>query len=133
MKHLWFFLTLLPLTIFGQSTVLDSLKNEPCEVIYRIVEDMPQFPGGDAELIKRVSGFLDGKNCQHLLKTYMRYDIDKNGRPTHLEVDGISDECTRLFIEEFEKLPNWKPGYHRGKPVCVEYFIPVVFDLPRKK
>jgi hypothetical protein len=129
MKHLWFFLTLVPLTIFGQSTVLvDSLYKEQCDVYYSIVEVMPQFPGGDTELLRRVSGFLDAKTCPHR-KTTLHYVIDRNGRPTDMKVDGVSDNCTRHFIQEFNKLPDWTPGFQEGVPVCVELFMPLIIEL----
>jgi len=134
MKYLWFLLTLFPLANFGQSTVLDySLDNEPCDVLVSIVEDMPQFPGGDVEIVKRMRGFLNGKNCEHLQTAKIIYVVDRNGKPTNLRIDGISDDCTKLFIEEFEKLPNWTPGYQDGKPVCVQYIVNIMVFLPLEK
>lgn len=129
MNQLWFILVLFPISVMGQSaTSTDSLLNNQCDTIYRFVENMPQFPGGDVELLRRVSGFLDVKSCPHR-KSSLNYVIDSNGRPVNLKVNGISDNCTRHFIEEFEKLPDWTPGFHGGTPVCVEFSIPLIIEL----
>ncbi len=112
-----------------------AVEEEPEEPeIFLVVEDMPEFPGGE----KAMYEFL-GKSINYPQvakengiegKVYVQFVVDKRGKVTDYVVRrGIGGGCDEEAIKAVSKMPNWKPGKQRGKPVSVQFTIPVFFTL----
>ena len=102
--------------------------------VYFEVEQMPQFPGGDAELLRFIGMNLksnfDCDCCQIQGKVICRFIIDIDGSVNKPEVirslDRFSDaEALRVI----RLLPKFIPGKQNGKNVRVWYTIPITFKL----
>lgn len=101
---------------------------------YDFVEQMPNFPGGDREMMKFIAENIkypekDDKN--HLQRVIVRFVIKKDGTVA----DAIVTRGTNpLFDEEalrvINSMPKWTPGKQNGENVSVYYTIPVVFKFP---
>ena len=90
----------------------DTLENG--EQVFRVVEVMPKFPGGDAELLKLICSFV----------------VTKDGTLTNYKViRGISPALDQEAVRVLQMMPRWTPGTQKGKPVAVKYTVPITFKL----
>lgn len=101
--------------------------------VYKVVEDMPQFPGGNAfrylaqhirypeEAVKNgIEGIV-----------YVQFVVDKDGKIVEPKVvQGVCPELDAEALRVVSGMPAWKPGMQRGKPVRVSFTLPVIFKLP---
>ena len=56
--------------------------------------------------------------------------IEKDGNVSNVKVlHGISKKEDDEMIRVIGKLQKWKPGMHDGKPVRVQYAIPINFQI----
>ena len=104
------------------------------EEVFTIVEKMPTFPGGEAELFKWL-----GKNIQYPTMAqdagiqgvvFVTFVVEKDGSVTGVRVlRGIGGGCDEEAIRRVKQMPRWEPGEQRGKPVKVQYNLPVRFTL----
>lgn len=102
--------------------------------IYRVVEQMPEFPGGTAKMLTFISENI--KYPQSAMekgiegKCYIQFVIDVDGSITNVELmRGFDEECDAEALRVINLMPKWKPGKKDGKPVRVIYMIPVAFKL----
>jgi periplasmic protein TonB len=104
------------------------------EQIFTIVEEMPSFPGGEAELFKYL-----GKNIKYPQMAtdagisgvvYVTFVVDKDGKIRDVKVlRGIGGGCDEEAVRVVKSMPTWKPGKQRGKAVTVQYNLPIRFTL----
>ena len=111
---------------------VEEESNEPD--FFTIVEDMPQFPGGDAALLKYIASNVEyppiAKENGITGVVYVSYIVDKDGSIKDVKVVRGADpfldkEATRVV----KTLKGYKPGKQRGKPVPVQFTIPIRFVL----
>ena len=104
------------------------------EKVFDVVEQMPEFIGGQAELMK----FL----AENVHYPEAAYKVGKQGRVIVtfiVEADGsvsnakivkkVSDELDAEALRVIGTMPKWKPGMQNGKAVRVKYTIPITFRL----
>jgi len=101
-----------------------------------IVEQMPTFPGGEAEMMKYIQ-----KNVQYPQvekeagisgTCYVTFVVEKNGDITDVKVlRGVSGGpgCDREAIRVVKSMPGWKPGKQNGREVRVQFNLPIKFTL----
>ncbi len=102
--------------------------------IYQIVEEMPKFPGGEAELFHYIS-----KNIHYPQKArekgiqgrvFIGFIVEKDGSISNVRnLRGVDSELDAEAIRVIQSLPKWKPGMHKGEFVRVSYQIPIFFKL----
>jgi len=98
------------------------------------VEEMPEFPGGEAELY----GFLK-RNTQYPRMAvevgiqgtvFVTFVVEKDGSITGVNLlKGIGGGCDEEAIRVVRNMPKWKPGKQRTIPVRVQYNLPIKFIL----
>ena len=108
---------------------------DPDDVIFRVVEVKPEFPGGDKALFKYLS-----ENVKYPVmaqengiqgKVVCQFVINKNGSIVDIEVvrsagdPSLDKEAVRVI----KSMPKWKPGKQRNQPVRVKFTLPVNFRL----
>ncbi|MDA3819365.1 MAG: energy transducer TonB [Candidatus Delongbacteria bacterium] len=116
---------------------MSSFKDEEEEVepiAFAVVEDKPEFPGGDAALMKFLSKHTKypeiAKENGIQGKVYVQFVIDKNGNVTSVSiVRGVDPYLDKEAKRVVSQLPDWKPGQQRGQPVPVTYIVPINFKL----
>jgi len=103
-------------------------------VIYVAAEIMPEFPGGQAELMKYLSSNIRypsiamEENIQGRVIASFVVEID--GKISNIEiVRGLGGGCDEEVIRIIKNMPKWKPGKNRGETVRVKFALPVVFKL----
>ena len=104
------------------------------EEIFTIVEQMPEFPGGTEKLFKYLGKNIEyppmAKDAGIKGKVYVTFVVERDGSITDVRVlRGIGGGCDEEAIRVVSGMPNWKPGKQRGKPVRVQYNLPVRFTL----
>ena len=95
---------------------------------------MPEFPGGEEELIRYLAQniqypkqALDGNTEGRVLIGFV---VNKEGDIDDVKVlRSIGDGCDEEAVRVIHKMPKWKPGKNNGKLVNVFYNLPVTFQL----
>jgi TonB family protein len=109
-------------------------NNDETKTIYTIVDEMPEFPGGQENLMKFIAENIKypvvAKENGIAGKVFVQFVVlsdGKIGKTTIIRgVDPLLDaEAVRII----KKLPKWKPGKQNGIPVNVNFNIPVTFKL----
>ena len=98
--------------------------------VYTIVEIMPEFPGGQEALFEYIKTHLDYPKGGAEGTAYVTFVVDENGKVTEVKLlKGIKDnlEANDAAIRLIENMPSWIPGKQRGKPVKVQYNLPIRF------
>ena len=116
----------------------DTIKKQNEEVIHKVVEKMPEFPGGMNALnqfIKENLRYPEEAVKKKIQGTVVvQFAVMKDGSVDKVSVyvkahPELDDEAVRVI----KLLPKWKPGKINGKEVNSYYIIPVVFTLERQK
>src|SRR5690554_1807638 len=111
--------------------VVEEVEEEP---IFTIVEEMPSFPGGEAAMIKYLAQNTRyppmAKEAGIEGTVYVTFVVNENGEVSDVRVlrsigGGTDEEAIRVV----QNMPRWTPGKQRGKPVRVQYNLPIRFTL----
>jgi protein TonB len=102
--------------------------------IFYIVEDMPEFPGGELALRKFLSNAIKypviAQENGIEGKVYVSFVVGKDGHVADAKVvRGVDPSLDKEAIRVVNSLPVWKPGKQRGKPVRVGFSVPISFVL----
>ncbi|MCF6171582.1 MAG: energy transducer TonB [Bacteroidales bacterium] len=104
------------------------------EVIFQVVENQPEFPGGMSELYvflqKNVKYPPIAKESGIQGRVFVNFVVEKDGSISNVKVlRGIGGGCDEEAIRVVKSMPKWKPGKQRGKPVRVSFNLPIKFTL----
>lgn len=134
------------INITGQdSTIQESKKND--SVIQKdssrtsdttealtFVEVMPVFPGGQDAMLKFIATHTiypsDAikKNIQG--KVYVRFIVKSDGSVRNISViRGVHTSLDAEAVRVVQSMPNWIPARQNGKPVNVQFTLPINFSL----
>ena len=100
------------------------------------VEQMPQFPGGDEELMKFIHDNLKYPNVAAEVgiegRVTIRFVVNRNGDVTDVTViRGLDPSCDKEAVRVVKMMPKWIPGRQNGRNVPVYYTLPVVYKLQK--
>jgi len=114
-------------------TKQEEEKEEDTQV-FIIVEEMPEFPGGEAALrafiAKSINYPVIAQENGIQGKVYVTFVVDKDGGISEAKVArGVDPSLDKEALRVVNMLPKWKPGKQRGKPVRVSYTVPISFVL----
>ncbi len=101
---------------------------------FRLVEDLPQYPGGAVEFMKWLTKNLQYPKLAQVKKTQGKviahFYVEKDGSITGLKiVQSLSRECDKEALRVLGMMPNWQPGVQNGQPCRTKVCIPIVFKL----
>jgi protein TonB len=112
----------------------EVIGNTNTDEVFTVVEQMPEFPGGEAAM----NAFLD-KNLQYPSmakeqgiqgKVWIGFIVDKFGNVSNVEVlRGIGGGCDEEAARVVSIMPRWVPGKQSGRPVIVKFRFPINFTL----
>jgi TonB family protein len=113
---------------------VEAKNSDDNREIFSIVEDPPQFPGGEEARIAflrdniRYPKEAREKNIQGTV--FVKFVVEKDGRITNVEVvRGIGGGADEETVRVIEMMPNWIPGKQRGQNVRVQFTMPLRFAL----
>lgn len=136
---------------FDNDDAVEVLPEVPVECIGRIgenrprpeltinhrgysVEQKPQFPGGDAALMKYLRSHINyppmAAESSIEGSVIVQFLVDKTGKVGEIKVVRSADEYLDKEVTRVVKsLRNFTPGSHNGQPVDVWYVLPVTFII----
>ncbi len=124
-----------PFSISGSlfETLLDVATSKE-DTVYQICEEMPEFPGGVNALISHVGQNVvypaEAMEKEIQGRVFVGFVVEKDGSISNVKVlKGIGGGCDEEAVRVISSMPKWKPGKQKGKPVRVNYQIPIVFKL----
>ena len=116
-----------------EEIIVEEKKPEK-EEVFRAVEQMPQFPGGDAELMKFLRdnivypAMAQENNVQG--KVIVQFVVTKTGDIGEVKVvKSVDRDLDNEAVRLVKKLPKFFPGRMNGQAVNVWYTLPVQFKL----
>ena len=122
-------------TMIEQTDIMieEEVEEEEPE-IFMVVEQMPEFPGGQAELFKYISQNIKyppiAKENGIQGKVFIQFVVGKDGSINNVTVlRGVDPSLDKEAVRVVKNMPKWKPGKQRGKPVYVRYQVPINFKL----
>ena len=104
------------------------------EQVFTAVEQMPQFPGGEAELMKYISNNIKyptmamENNIQG--RVVVQFVVTSTGKIGEVKVVRSKDpDLDKEAVRVVKSLPNFIPGKMNGQAVNVWYTLPITFKL----
>lgn len=122
-------------TVIDIAPVIQTEEEEEEEAqVFFIVEEMPEFPGGELALRKFIAQSIKypviAQENGIQGKVYVNFVVDKDGSVTAAKVArGVDPSLDKEAMRVVNSLPKWKPGKQRGKAVKVSYTVPINFVL----
>jgi len=102
--------------------------------VYQVIEQMPQYPGGESELMSYIA-----KNLKYPViaqengiqgKVILRFVVSKSGVVDKIEVvRSLDPACDKEAVRVVKTLQRWIPGKQNGVNVSVYYTLPIAFKL----
>ena len=102
--------------------------------IFTIVEQMPEFPGGQEALMnfllenvkypnEAIKQGIEGK-------VFLRFVVNYDGSISDIVIlRDIGGGCGEEGVRLIKSMPIWAPGKQRGKLVNVYFTVPIIFSL----
>lgn len=111
----------------------EEVEEEDTQVFF-IVEEMPEFPGGEAALRQFIAQSVKypviAQENGIQGRVYVTFVVDADGGISDPRVArGVDPSLDKEALRVVSMLPKWKPGKQRGKPVRVSYTVPINFQL----
>jgi protein TonB len=102
--------------------------------VFTIVEEMPSFPGGEAERNKFLATNIvyPQQATENGIQgtVYVSFVVDSKGNVTDVKVlRGIGGGCDEEAVRVVKMMPQWHPGKQNGKQVRVLFNMPIYFKL----
>ncbi len=120
-------------------------KDDPIEVPFEFIEDVPIFPGCEglgsnaerkkcmSEKITRFVNFRFNKDLGNVgvsgvNRINVAFKIDAQGNIVDVQSRAPHPKLEQEAIRVIRSLPKMEPGKQRGKPVTVSYYLPIIFQ-----
>lgn len=102
--------------------------------IFMVVENAPAFPGGDEArmkfLVENIKYPQMARESGIQGTVYVTFVVERSGSVTDVKIlRGIGGGCDEEAIRVVQSMPKWAPGKQRGKPVRVQFNMPIKFTL----
>ena len=118
----------------SQTTPKSDSKIKFTEPVFKVVEKQPSYPGGDDARIKFLVENI--KYPEVAMKkgirgtVYVTFVVKSDGSVSDVKVlRGIGGGCDKEAVRVVKLMPKWIPGEDKGKPVNVQYNLPIKFAL----
>lgn len=116
-------------TLCYDTNIVDTTK------IYTVIDQMPQFQGGDGELLNFIT-----KNKRYPVvscyensisgKVICQFVVEKDGSVSDITIiRSLDPTCDKEAVRVLKLLPKFIPGKQNGQAVRVYYTIPVTFKM----
>ena len=117
-------------TVSAQKTVV-AKKNQK---VFDVVEQMPEYPGGQAALFEYLSKIIkypaDAEKKKVEGKVFVTFVVDSDGKITDVSLlKKVFPSLDAEAIRVISAMPNWIPGRQKGQAVRVKYTVPIMFRL----
>lgn len=108
--------------------------SDPSNPSYRVVDEMPRFPGGDEALLKFIAKNVkypkDAQSSGMQGRVICSFIVEKEGTVSNIKLlRGVSPALDKEAMRVITTFPKWTPGKLKGQPVRVLYTVPITFRL----
>ena len=118
--------------------VFEPKEDEDRPGVYIVVEQMPEFPGGDKGFHQFIADNIkypaEAKEEGLKGRVFVNFIVEPDGSVSDIRVlRGIGGGCDEEAVRVVESMPRFKPGMQDGEAVRVSYTVPVFFRLEDKQ
>ena len=123
---------------YGDRVVIYHVQKEDSgnNGIFQVVEQLPEFPGGMAELMKylqknlRYPQICKEQGVQG--RVILQFVVNTDSTISNIEVvKSVNPHLDKEALRVVSSMPKWVPGRQYGKPVRSRFILPVTFRLPK--
>ncbi len=106
------------------------------EKVYQVCENPPTFPGGTHAMYKYLADNIkypdEAKAAGKQGRVMVQFVVRKDGSISDVSVVKSAGDVLldKEAVRAVSSMPKWNPGTQGGKPVNVQYTMPVQFKLP---
>jgi protein TonB len=114
--------------------VVEVEAEEDEATVFIVVEDNPEFPGGEAARMRFLQNNIKyppiARETGIQGTVFIQFVVERDGSITDVQIvrglgGGIDEEAIRVV----RMMPRWQPGKQRGRPVRVQFMMPIRFTL----
>ena len=116
------------------SFMTSTAQTKKNDMVFDVVEVMPQFPGGQIAMLKYLMENI--KYPEQAMKegiqgrVTVRFIVEKDGSISDVKpILSVHPLLNKEAVRVVESMPKWSPGKQNGKPVRVRFNVPVMFKL----
>lgn len=116
------------------SFMTSTAQTKKNNMVYDVVEVMPQYPGGQIAMLKYLMENI--KYPKQIMeegiqgRVTVSFIVEKDGRVSNVRLlRSVQSALDKEAIRVVKSMPKWTPGKHNGKPVRVRFNLPVMFKL----
>ena len=116
------------------SFMTSTAQTKKNDMVFDVVEVMPQFPGGQIAMMKYIMENM--KYPEQAMKEGIQgrvtvsFIVEKDGSISNVRpVLSVHPLLNKEAVRVVKSMPKWSPGKHNGKPVRVRFNLPVMFKL----
>lgn len=124
----------LPQGTKGKEVTETQIKSVPDSVVFQVVEEMPDFPGGMKALMDYLSKNVKYPAEAHAIgaqgRVIVSFTVKKDGSIADTKVErSVNPYLDKEAMRVIAAMPKWQPGKQRGEAVNVRFTVPVAFRL----
>ena len=116
------------------SFMTSTAQTKKNNMVYDVVEVMPQYPGGQIAMLKYIMENI--KYPKQIMeegiqgRVTVSFIVEKDGRVSNVRLlRSVQPSLDKEAIRVVKSMPKWTPGKQNGKPVRVRFNVPVMFKL----
>lgn len=116
------------------SFMTSTAQTKKNNMVYDVVEVMPQYPGGPIAMLKYIMENI--KYPEQAMKEGIQgrvtvsFIVEKDGSISNVKpVLSVHPLLNKEAVRVVKSMPKWSPGKQNGKPVRVRFNVPVMFKL----
>lgn len=116
------------------SFMTSTAQTKKNNMVYDVVEVMPQYPGGQIAMLKYIMKNI--KYPKQIMeegiqgRVTVSFIVEKDGRVSNVRLlRSVQPSLDKEAIRVVKSMPKWTPGKQNGKPVRVRFNLPVMFKL----
>ena len=116
------------------SFMTSTAQTKKNNMVYDVVEVMPQYPGGQIAMLKYIMENI--KYPKQIMeegiqgRVTVSFIVEKDGRVSNVRLlRSVQPLLDKEAIRVVKSMPKWTPGKQNGKPVRVRFNLPVMFKL----
>jgi tonB family C-terminal domain len=116
------------------SFMTSTAQTKKNDMVFDVVEVMPQFPGGQIAMLKYIMENI--KYPEQAMKegiqgrVAVRFIVEKDGSISDVKpILSVHPLLNKEAVRVVKSMPKWSPGKQNGKPVRVRFNVPVMFKL----
>ena len=116
------------------AVVQEEEKPKVTQEVFKVVEQMPSFPDGQAALLRYLAQNIEyptiAKENGVEGMVVVQFVVERDGSIAGANVvKGIGAGCDEEALRVVRGMPKWQPGKQRGQPVRVQFNLPIRFKL----